>query len=288
MTSGALPAGDAASDTAVQPSISLLMSTGGDETAAGLEKSLDSLRAQTLPPDQIVLVVDGPVDSAREALIERFGLLYESGPTTFTLLRLPRSQGFVSAMNAGLELCRGAYTMRMDGGDVNLPDRIAVKASYLRDHPDTDFVSSWTEESFDDGRPSSLRTSPVTHEAILQALRWRNVIVHPTICVRTELLRAVGGYRNRFGLPDYDLFVRLAQAGARFHVIPKALLKIRSETERNGEAGRLRYALRELDFRRELYRTGFVNLREFVLGAGIGVISRLVAGGGGGKKHAAA
>ncbi|MFC0218932.1 glycosyltransferase [Pseudochelatococcus lubricantis] len=284
-----MAAGGNSGDHTARPvaSVSILMSTYARESAANLEASLSSLRAQTLPPHQIVFVVDGPIDRAQEAVIARFRAFFENGPTVFTPVRLPHNEGLAAAMNVGLAHCGGDYTMRMDSDDLCMHDRVAVQMAYLQAHPDTDCVSAWAEEFFDDGTPSSLKISPVSHDAVLQALRWRNVLVHPTICVRTELLRKLGGYRTRFGLlEDYDLFVRLAQAGARFHVIPKVLLRFRAGMDQRRRRGGLRYALHELDFRRELYRSGFLNMREFALSASLYLVFRLVTGGMRGRLYA--
>lgn len=270
-------------------SISVLMSTYARETAANLEASLSSLRAQTVQPQQIVFVVDGPVDDAQEAVIARFSAIWEFSRTRFTLVRLPRNVGLAAAMNAGLDRCDGDFVMRMDSDDLCTYERVELQLEYLRAHPDIACVSSWAEEFFEDGAPSSLKTSPVSHEAVMQALRWRNVLVHPTICVRTDVLRAVGGYRSRFGmLEDYDLFVRLAQAGARFHVIPKVLLRVRSGLDQRRRRGGLHYAVHELDFRRELYRSGFINWRELVLIGGLYLGFRLVSGRMRGRLYAVA
>ena len=65
-------------------------------------------------------------------------------------------------------------------------------------------MSSWSEEFFEDGRASQIKVSPVAHEHITAALRWRNVLVHPTILAKSGALRAVNGYRSKFGmLEDY-------------------------------------------------------------------------------------
>lgn len=270
-------------------SVSVLMSTYAGETAANLEASLASLRSQTVAPDQIVLVVDGPVDGGQEAVIARYEAICESSPTRFLPVRLPRNEGLAGAMNAGLACCTGDCIMRMDSDDLCLPDRVAVQIAYMRAHPEVGCVSSWAEEFFEDGSPASLKISSVSHDAVVRALRWRNVLVHPTICVRAPLLGAAGGYRTRFGLlEDYDLFVRLSLAGVVFHVVPKVLVRVRSGAAQRRRRGGLHYVRRELAFRWHLFRTGFLSPREFVLVSGLYVAFRLIAGGLRGRLYALA
>jgi glycosyltransferase involved in cell wall biosynthesis len=261
----------------VRPTSSVLMSTYARETAENLAASLASIRSQTVAPDQLVLVVDGPVGDDQEAVIADFA--EDAGGIQLTLLRLPGNVGLAEAMNAGLALCTGMYTMRMDSDDLCEPDRVEKQLAYAAAHPEVDLVSSWSEEFFDDGSRGMIKASPVSHESVMAALRWRNVLVHPTICVRTATLRGVGGYRSCFGmLEDYDLFVRLAQAGAQFHVIPKVLLRVRSSHDQRVRRGGAKYALHEFRFRMEHYRTGFIGLREFILVTSLYSVFRLVSG----------
>jgi GT2 family glycosyltransferase len=267
-------AGAAGADVA-EWSVSVLMSTYARETAEHLDVSLTSLAEQTCPADRIVLVVDGPVGPEQEAVIARHAA---RGPSQFTLVRIPQNVGLAAALNLGLGACSGRYTMRMDSDDVCEPDRIQLQRDYALRHPDVDVVSSWSCEFFEDGAAEQLKVSPVDHDALARAMRWRNVLVHPTICVRTETLRAVGGYRPRFGmLEDYDLFVRLLQHGARFHVIPKALVRVRSSAAQKARRGGWRYCLNELRFRRECLRTGFLSLGQFLAITSMYVVFRLAS-----------
>lgn len=270
------------------PTVSVLMSTYAAEKPSNLAASLDSLGSQSIAPQQIVLVVDGPVDPEQEAVILRF-VEQASAVTRFNVLRLPTNVGLAAAMNAGLSLCTGDYTMRMDSDDLCVPDRVRIQLAYLSQNPQTDVVSSWAEEFFEDGSPPAVKISPTTHDAVVKALRWRNILVHPTVCIRTSLLRECGGYRSLFGLmEDYDLFIRLAQAGARFHVIPKVLVRVRSGLDQRRRRGGIRYTLNEIRFRREFYRTGFFGLREFLLVSGLYAVFRLVPGGMRGRFYALA
>ena len=79
-------------------------------------------------------------------------------------------------------------------------------------------------------------------------------------------------------LEDYELFVRLVQRGAIFHVIPKALLRFRVTTEQRCRRGGLRYCLNEIRFRFSCLRLGFLNTTEFFVVTLMYVIFRLIGG----------
>lgn len=261
-----------------RPSVSVLMSTYARETAANLEASLDSLWSQTLLPDQVVLVIDGPVGSEQEAVIARHAVGRHAA--RLDVVRLPENVGLARALNAGLECCTGRFIARMDSDDLCLPDRIELQCRCAIQAPDSDLICSWTDEFFDRGGPVRLKVAPVTHEALVAALKWRNVIQHSTVFLRTQTLRAVGGYRAKYGLlEDYDLFVRLAVHGARFRTIPKVLVHIRSSIEQRRRRGGVRYALNEILFRFECLQSGFLDMGEFLAITTLYTVFRLISGG---------
>ena len=257
--------------------VSALISTYAGEKASNLAQSLESVFAQTRPPEQVVLVIDGPVPPTQEAVISS----YSGDPRVadMTVLHLPERSGLAVAMNAGLTACDGAYIMRMDSDDICASDRLEIQMRYALANPDVDIVSSWSEEFFDEDGATQIKVSPVAHEHITAALRWRNVLVHPTVLARSSVLRDVNGYRSKFGmLEDYDLFVRLAMQGCRFHVIPKTLVRVRSSLEQCSRRGGWRYGLNELAFRWECRRFGFLRLHQFIATTSLYLVFRLTSG----------
>jgi glycosyltransferase involved in cell wall biosynthesis len=255
---------------------SVLMSTYAGENASNLREALESMYCQAILPDQLVLVLDGPVDQGQEdAIVE-----YQSDPRIgrFDVLRLPVQQGLAHALNAGLELCKGTYIVRMDSDDISAPERLSIQFAYFANHPDTDALSSWCEEFFEDGTATQLKICPVSHDAIVSALRWRNILTHPALVIRADTLRHVGGYRAKFGkLEDYDLFIRLAQSGARFHVIPKVLVRMRSSLEQRSRRGGLSYCKNEIRFRTECFRQGFLSTGQFIATTAMYLLFRLMS-----------
>jgi glycosyltransferase involved in cell wall biosynthesis len=256
--------------------VSALISTYATELATNLATSLESLYCQTLPPSQVVLVLDGPVGQDQEDVIK--GFASDARVPQLTVVRLLNNVGLAAAMNAGLEHCSGDFVMRMDSDDISLPDRLELQISYASLHPDIDLISSWSEEFFEDGACPQMKVSPVSHDAVARAMRWRNVLVHPTILVRTSKLRQVGGYRSKYGrLEDYDLFVRLILAGAQFHVLPKVLVRVRSSTSQKVRRGGFRYCLDEIRFRTECFRVGFLSMWQFIMSASMYTVFRLIS-----------
>lgn len=256
------------------PTISILMATYAAERESNLKEALESIYVQTRPPEQIVLVLDGPVGDAQEAVIASF----EKDPRVAHLdvVKLEQPGGLARALNAGLTHCTGDLIARMDSDDICLPDRLELQIAAFNRDPTLDLVGSWSEEFFEDGMPSSIKICPTRHDAIIDALRWRNVLTHPSVVIRANVLRRIGGYSTQFGkLEDYDLYVRLALSGARFHAIPKVLVRTRSGLGQRARRGGFRYLVHEIKFRTELFRRGFLRSGQFLVTTALYAVFRL-------------
>jgi glycosyltransferase involved in cell wall biosynthesis len=258
----------------LRPTVSCLMTTYVREKAAYLAEALETVFAQEVVPDQLVLVLDGPVGADQEGVVARYEA--DRRIAAVDIVRLPQNRGLAGALNAGFERCTGEWVMRMDSDDVSRPDRLRIQLDYIMARPEVDVVSSWTEE-FSDGEVGvRLKSSPVRHDAVVQALRWRNIIVHPSIMMRTELLRRMGGYSTEYPLlEDYDLWTRFAQAGAQFHVVPAVLVRMRAGLAQSARRGGWRYCLHEIRFRTSRFRSGFLNFRQYAVTTSLYVTFRL-------------
>jgi glycosyltransferase involved in cell wall biosynthesis len=256
--------------------VSVLMSTYKAETGPNLAAALESLEAQSILPDEMVLVIDGPIGSDQDDVIAAF-VARAVIPTR--LVRLPVNGGLAEAMNAGLDHCDGNLIMRMDSDDICTRDRLETQLAYAENHPDIDVIASWSEEFFEDGARSQLKVTPTSHDAIVRALRWRNVVHHPTLLIKKNVLTRIGGYRALFGfLEDYDLFVRLILSGAKFHAIPKVLIRIRSSSAQRARRGGFRYLVNDVRFRMQCLQSGFLTKSEFVAVTLMYSVFRLVSG----------
>jgi GT2 family glycosyltransferase len=101
-----------------------------------LSECLDSLSAQTLPPQ--VVVVDGASSDGSQALVR------EAYPRA-TLLSLPSNRGFAAAVNAGIEhvLAQDVdYVALLNNDAVTEPDWLANLVAAAERHPEAGTVTS--------------------------------------------------------------------------------------------------------------------------------------------------
>lgn len=203
---------------------SVLMCVYGGDAPDAVAASLASLTAQTRMPDQIVLVIDGPVPEPLSHIIDASEA---SHPALFTIVRLERNQGLIAALNQGIVHCRGEYVLRMDADDICREDRIEKQLAFMSRHPEVGVLGSAMRE-FDVSPITITRIKPVreSHEQIARQLAWRNPVNHPTVCIRRHLLPATGYPELRY-LEDYFLWAVLMAEGVRFHNLSEPLIYYR-------------------------------------------------------------
>src|SRR5699024_7868667 len=99
---------------------SVLMSVYIKEDPTYFRESINSMLSQTLLPDQIVLVKDGPLTNDLEEMINQFTL---DNDDLFTIVPLNENIGLGKALDEGLKYCRNDLVARMDTDDLSLPER---------------------------------------------------------------------------------------------------------------------------------------------------------------------
>lgn len=212
------------------PRLSILLTVRNEERF--LPAALASLQHQTLHDWELVAVNDGSSD-ATAALLDAAAA---RDPRIRVLHRPPI--GLVAALNLGLTACQAPLVARMDGDDVCHPRRLAVEVDYLDAHAEVTLVACRVRhiprQLLTDGMRAyeSWQNSLFNHEEIVRDLYVESPFVHPSVIFRRDSVCAVGGYRDAGWPEDYDLWLRLARAGARFARVPEVLFFWRDRPER--------------------------------------------------------
>lgn len=173
-------------------------------------QALDSVRAQTYTRYQVILVNDGSTDRTAELAAE-WGRAQPRFPLR---IHAQANRGIGAARNAGIQVSHEPWLAFLDVDDLWEPQKLEMVAEYLGRSPDAGLVchDEWREGP--DGRRRLSRYGPYTRYADL--LFKRNTISTSATVVRTDAVRAVGGFSENLsinGLEDYDLWLRLARSG---------------------------------------------------------------------------
>jgi glycosyltransferase involved in cell wall biosynthesis len=157
--------------------------------------------------DLEVIVVDDASDDATAASVEGIA------DPRVRLVRRARPGGPAAARNAGAAAARGEWVAFLDDDDLWAPDKLSRQLGAARER-EAGFVYGGALAVDDALEPLYLWRVP-DPATVLDALLGLNVIPagSSTVVARASLLRAVGGFDERFShLSDWDLWTRLAAA----------------------------------------------------------------------------
>jgi glycosyltransferase involved in cell wall biosynthesis len=165
---------------------------------------------QTVRPDQVVIVRDGPV---RDELTRCLDELQRASPVPVTFVPLRTNRGLGPALDQGLAASWFDVIARMDADDVSMPQRFEVELPLIAE---ADIVGAGLYEFVEDTNEIVGQRVPPTGPArIRRYARMHDPFNHPTVVYRREAVLAAGGYGDLPLMEDYALFARMLAGGAR-------------------------------------------------------------------------
>ncbi len=271
--------------------ISVLISVYGGANAEHLGVALESIAAQTLPADEVVLMEDGPLGTAHRDVIDAYAdertlvIALEPGDDRpsiegkraaaaasagcggdagsaprLVIGRFSENVQLGRALAAGVILCSCPLIARMDADDVALPERLATEAAFLREHPEVSVLGGAIEE-FDGDVVKGTKTIP-GGEALRAYAKFRCPVNHMTVMMRREAILGAGNYRHFPGLEDYELWSRVLAAGYVLDNVPDVLVRARCDSGFYDRRGGDDYGHRYLELRRMQREWGLLSRRE--------------------------
>jgi glycosyltransferase involved in cell wall biosynthesis len=220
-----------------EPRVSVLMPAY--KASATIAQAVSSALAQSVREIEVIVADDGSPEPIAAALA---GIADER----LRIVRRPQNGGVSAARNSALELARAPLVAQLDADDHWRADHLehllpafddpAVGLAYANveivGFPASD---RWiAERTPDDGLPAWISDRSIHPVNDLGVLYRANPIPAPAVVMRTDAVRAVGGYPEwlRVG-EEYLLYLRLRQAGWRFAYVDR-----RSAVYRWPEPGR--------------------------------------------------
>ena len=199
-----------------------------------LEEALACVGRQTLVEHETIVVLNGITDASGEiaeraaARDGRIRLLHRA------------TANLAKALNAGVDAARAPLIARHDGDDVMGDGRLYHQEGYLADNAGVVGVKCAVFcSSVGGGDPGD---GMIRHIAWLNQLRTPDAIragrfidapmAHPSVMMRTEVIRQAGGYRDGDFPEDQELWLRLFEMGASFGHLDEVLVDWRDRPDR--------------------------------------------------------
>lgn len=206
---------------------SVLMSVYYKETPNNLRTSIESMLNQSIKPDEIVIIKDGPLTIELNNILQEYQV-----NQNIKLIELKENVGLGRALRLGVEACSNQYIARMDTDDIAVLDRCEKQLRFLLENPDISVVGSFVAEFIEDPLEiTSYRIVPVENQDIKQKIKYKNPINHPTVMFKKDDILLVGNYEDYQYCEDYFLWIKMIERGMKFHNMEEYLVKMRVSQE---------------------------------------------------------
>lgn len=244
------------------PKFSVITSVYKNDNPEFIKTAFDSIYGeQSLSPDEIIVVVDGPVSEEIEQVVSSYEL---GNPNLFKIIRLSENRGLGNALKVGLNSATYDIVARMDSDDYSVPDRFKKQIMFLINHPDIDIIGGNIYEFIGDrDNIVGSRQVPCNHKDISRYLQSRCPFNHMTVMFRKQSVELAGGYLDWHYNEDYYLWIRMALNKCRFANLSDVLVYARVGAEMYARRGGWKYFKSEASLQKYMYNQGVISIFKF-------------------------
>jgi glycosyltransferase involved in cell wall biosynthesis len=241
------------------------MSVYAKENPQYFAECLDSVLAQTVLPDEIVIVKDGPLTDGLEAALDSFRCAGD-----LRLIALPENVTQGPARAEGVKAAKYEWVAIMDSDDVCVPDRFEKQIGMIEDDPSLSLIGGQISE-FAEGAANAAdsdeavkRLVPTGHDAILKYAGRRNPFNCMTVMMRRDLALSAGNFAYFPWFEDYDLWVRMIRRGAVCANRPDVLVNARVGGGMYSRRRGWTYIRSEVRMQKLLLELGFIGIPGYI------------------------
>jgi glycosyltransferase involved in cell wall biosynthesis len=187
------------------PLVSVILAVYNCEKYLG--EAIASIQSQTYQNWELLIIDDASTDSSAD-----IAAAYAQADPRIQFLRQPQNAGPMVCFNRGIDRAAGKYIARLDADDLMLPARLAKQVDYLEAHPDVGLLGTAFEMIDDQGDRIATCAVSTGTENLKTLLKTKNPILHPSIMMSADRLRAIGAYSEAYPYAeDYALCLDFAE-----------------------------------------------------------------------------
>lgn len=241
---------------------SVAMSVYKSDNPDFFDRALSSITdEQTIIPNEIVLVVDGPVSNEINNVINKYEKKYE----IFNVIRLEQNGGLGNALKIAVKNATHELIARMDSDDVSVSTRFEEQLKYFEINPGIDIVGGdITEFIGDENNIVGKRSVPVSNDSIREYMKTRCAMNHVSVMYKKKSVESAGGYQDWFWNEDYYLWIRMWLNGAVFANTGSVLVNVRVGEEMYQRRGGSKYFESEKGLQDYMLKNKMINHSTYI------------------------
>lgn len=256
---------------------SVLMSLYIKEKPEYLRECMESILTQTVLPEEIVVVKDGPLTEELEQVLKEYIL---HNPSLFTIVKLEKNVGLGLALAEGIQMCRNELVARMDTDDVCRRDRFERQLAEFEKNNGLDLCGSHIVEFEDDvNNVVAQRRVPLTDKEIKSYQKKRDGFNHMTVMYKKSKVLAAGNYQSCMLMEDSLLWVNMILSGVTCMNIDENLVSARIGKDMYERRGGFSYFKKYCAGRKRIRETGYISWWDYYFTLLVQLVVALVPNG---------
>lgn len=235
---------------------SVCMSVYKNDNTTDFADAVLSIYNQTCRPDEIILVIDGPVPAIMHDTISALNEQIE----ILRVIQLKENMGHAIARQTGLDAARNELCAIMDADDISVPNRFEKQLKAFEEHPEVSVVGGLIREFIH--QPDNVvgtRIVPEHDAEIKDYLKRRCPMNLVTVMLKKSDVMKVGGYLDWYCEEDYYLWIRLTLGGYKFYNLQENLVNVRVGKEMYQRRGGMKYFKSEARLQKYMLNKDIIN-----------------------------
>lgn len=199
------------------PVVSLIMPVRN--SGIFLEDAIKSILNQSFKNFEFIIIYDDSSDNTLSIVQnfqkqdDRIKLIYGD------------NDGISGALNKGIEKSKGKYIARMDSDDISLPNRFDRQINHMT-NLGLDICGGHSLLIDRDGRVNGLGTVPRSHDLCGLSMMFMVPFAHSSVMMlKSFLIKSSIRYQGKY--EDFDMWIRMFSAGARFGNVDEIVIRYR-------------------------------------------------------------
>lgn len=239
---------------------SVSMCVYGGDNSEWFQTAVESILNQSLKPDEVVLVVDGPIPDELNEIVK----IYECNPI-FNVIRLEKNQGHGNARRMGLDNCKNELVAIMDADDISKSDRFEKQIEEFKKNQSLDIVGGNITEFIDDEKNIvAERVVPADDAEIKAYMKKRCPMNLVSVMFKKTSVERVGGFIDWYCEEDYYLWLRMALAEMRFANVSDILVNVRVGKDMYKRRGGWKYYKSEAKLQKYMLKHKIINFPTYL------------------------
>lgn len=239
------------------PKFSVLMSLYLKEKPEYLNEALKSVINQTVKPNEIVIIYDGPITTELKNVVKQY---VSNNPGLIKIIDNPENKGLGLALADGVPQCTYELIARMDTDDICRKDRFEKQLEEFVKDPRLDICGSHILE-FEEKKENIVaqRRVPLMDKDIKEYQKRRDGFNHVSVMFKKKSVLASGNYQSCLLMEDTLLWANMFMNGAKGKNIDDYLVYVRIGKDMYERRGGFDYYKKYKAGRKKVYETGYIS-----------------------------